>query len=78
MIYLFNSRLLTLIPRLIAWVLAFALVISPLSALASTPIDSEVKYETDWYAYAGLFEAYEVAPSPHLASLAAQVIVEEN
>ncbi len=71
--------------------MAFALALSPLSALApvveasgfttgqaSTPIDLEVQSNPQWYAYAGLFEAYEVPPPPHLASLTAQVIAEEN
>lgn len=58
--------------------MAFLLVFSPLTALASTPIDSEIRNDSQWYAFAGIFEAYEVAPPPHLASLATQVIAEEN
>ncbi len=38
-------------PCFFAWVVAFALVLSPLSALASTPTDSEVRSGTQWYAY---------------------------
>ncbi|OGD88473.1 hypothetical protein A2693_04255 [Candidatus Curtissbacteria bacterium RIFCSPHIGHO2_01_FULL_40_12] len=64
--------------RLLAWVLAFVLLFSPLSALASTPIDSEIRDDTQWYAFAAYSEIYEVAPPPHLVSLAAQVIEEEN
>src|SRR3990172_9086601 len=64
--------------RLLAWVLAFVLVFSPLFAFASTPVDSEVKIGPQWYAFAAYSEVYEVAPPPHLASLAAQVIEEEN
>src|SRR3989338_31415 len=64
--------------RLLAWVLAFVLVFSPLFAFASTPVDSEVKIGPQWYAFAAYSEVYEVAPPPHLASLAAQVIEEKN
>src|SRR3989338_7634093 len=64
--------------RWFVWVLTFALVFPPLSALASTPIDSEIDTNPQWYAFAAYSAVYEVAPPPHLASLAAQVIAEEN
>src|SRR3989338_8214896 len=64
--------------RVVAWVMVSVLVFSPLSALASTSIDSEIRDDTQWYAFAAYSEVYEVAPPPHLASLAAQVIEEEN
>ena len=64
--------------RLLAWVLAFVLVFSPLSALASTLVDTEIRDETQWYAFAAYSEIHEVAPPPHLASLAAQVIKENS
>ena len=64
--------------RPLARVLAFVLVSPPLSAFASTPIDSEVRNEIQWYAFAAYSEVYEVPPPPHLASMAAHVIEEEN
>ena len=56
----------------------FALILSPLSTLASTPIDSEIDTDPQWYAFAAYSEIHEVTPPPHLASLAAQVIEEKN